>query len=162
MISYLHIGRNLYKLFLIIFVAFFLFISCENTSNKNYDRNDFTPIPGPPPMPMIFEGNFSICKTKILFFCLKYEPGPENLEIYGEIVHGSSPISKTLNGNYMHVILGPVSIDDNEKKEVSFYLVNGQGDNIKANETWKFSDRLPSPTTIYLDLSFDRLPKEEK
>ena len=59
----------------------------------------------------------------------------------------------------MHIILGPVSIDDEEKKEVNFYLSNGEKDNVKANETWKFSERLSSPTTIYLDLSFDRLPK---
>ena len=62
----------------------------------------------------------------------------------------------------MHVILGPVSIDDEEKKEVNFYLGDRENDNVKANETWKFSERLSSPTTIYLDLSFDRLPKEEK
>ena len=159
MIKHLYIGRNLYKLLFVIFLALFLFISCEDRSKKNYDRNDFIPIAGPPPMPMIFEGNFSICKTKILFFCLKYEPGPENLVIYGEIVHGSYPISRTLNGKYMHIILGPVSIDDEEKKEVNFYLSNGEKDNVKANETWKFSERLSSPTTIYLDLSFDRLPK---
>ena len=36
------------------------------------------------------------------------------------------------------------------------------GDNVKANESWKFSEKLSSPTTIYLDLSFDRLPKKEK
>ena len=62
----------------------------------------------------------------------------------------------------MHIILGPVSIDDEKKSEVNFYLGDKDGDNVKANESWKFSEKLSSPTTIYLDLSFDRLPKKEK
>ena len=137
-------------------------VSCKDDSRKKYDRDDFTALEGPPPMPMIFDGNFTVCKSKIFFFCLNYEPGPENINIFAEIVHGGSPMAKTLEGKYMHVILGPVSIEDEQKSEVNFYLGNKNGDNVKANESWKFSKKLSSPTTIYLDLSFDRLPKKEK
>ena len=152
MTEYLYKTKNLFILLSMIFLISILLISCENDSRKIYDREDFTPIKGPPPMPMI----------KIIFFCLNYEPGPENINIFGEIVHGGSPIAKTLSGKYMHIILGPVSIDDEKKSEVNFYIGDKDGDNVKANESWKFSEKLSSPTTIYLDLSFDRLPKKEK
>ena len=162
MTKYFYKTKNLFILFSMTLPLFFLLISCENDSRKIYDREDFIPISGPPPMPMIFEGNFTVCKSKIIFFCLNYEPGPENIDIFGEIVHGGSPTAKTLSGKYMHIILGPVSIDDEKKSEVNFYIGDKDGDSVKANESWKFSEKLSSPTTIYLDLSFDRLPKEEK
>tara|TARA_B100000427_G_scaffold178809_2_gene148784 strand:+ start:2360 stop:2848 length:489 start_codon:yes stop_codon:yes gene_type:complete len=162
MTNYFYKTKNLLILLSMILLFSFLLVSCKDDSRKNYDREDFTPIPGPPPMPMIFEGNFTVCKSKILFFCLSYEPGPENIDIFGEIVHGGSLIAKTLPGKYMHVILSPVSIDDEQKSEVNFYLGKKDGDNVKANESWKFSEKFSSPTTIYLDLSFDRLPKKEK
>ena len=67
---------------------------------------------------------------------MNYEPGPENINIFGEIVHGGSPIAKTLSGKYMHIILGPVSIDDEKKREVNFYLGDKDGDNVKANKSF--------------------------
>ena len=48
------------------------------------------------------------------------------------------------------------SLNDNESALIHFR------DKTMTNESWKFSEKLSSPTTIYLDLSFDRLPKKEK
>ena len=113
-----------------------------------YDREDFTPIAGPPQFPIIFEGNFTV----------DGEPGPADSTIYAEFIHGGSPISTTFEGEYVQVILGPVSEDDLEHGVISFYLGTREGDHVKAKETWEW-DTVGKPTNQVLDLSFDRLPE---
>ncbi len=113
-----------------------------------YDRDDFTPISGPPPLPMIFEGKFTVAG----------EPGPADQTIYAEFIHGGSPRSTTLAGEYLHVILGPVSVDDIEHGVISFYLGTRAGDHVKADQTWTWS-QVSQPTNQVLDLSFPRFPE---
>lgn len=85
-----------------------------------YDREDFTPIAGPPQFPIIFEGSFTV----------DGEPGPADSTIYAEFIHGGSPISTTFEGEYVQVILGPVSEDDIEHGVISFYLGTREGDHV--------------------------------
>lgn len=113
-----------------------------------YDREDFTPIAGPPPLPMIFEGKFTVAG----------EPGPADQTIYAEFVHGGSPRSTTLEGEYIQVILGPVSVDDIDLGVISFYLGTRAGDHVKADQTWTWS-QVNQPTNQVLDLSFPRFPE---
>lgn len=113
-----------------------------------YDRDDFTPVPGPPPLPMIFEGKFTVAG----------EPGPADQTIYAEFVHGGSPRSTTLEGEYIQVILGPVSVDDINLGVISFYLGTRAGDHVKADQTWTWS-QVNQPTNQVLDLSFPRFPE---
>jgi hypothetical protein len=113
-----------------------------------YDREDFTPIAGPPQFPIIFEGSFTV----------DGEPGPADSTIYAEFIHGGSPISTTFEGEYVQVILGPVSEDDIEHGVISFYLGTREGDHVKAKETWEW-DTVGKPTNQVLDLTFDRLPE---
>ena len=122
--------------------------SSSDVEPTPYDREDFTPIAGPPPFPMIFEGKFTV----------DGEPGPADQTIYAEFIHGGSPLSTTLSGEYVHVILGPVSVDDLEHGEISFYLGTRDGDKVKAKETWKW-DTVGKPTNQVLDLTFPRLPE---
>jgi hypothetical protein len=113
-----------------------------------YDRDDFTPIAGPPSFPMIFEGSFTV----------DGEPGPADQTIYAEFIHGGSPRSTTFEGKYVQVILGPVSDEDLEHGIISFYLGTRDGDHVKAEETWEWAG-VGSPTNQVLDLTFSRLPK---
>ncbi|MBH62992.1 MAG: hypothetical protein CL569_11235 [Alphaproteobacteria bacterium] len=113
-----------------------------------YDRKDFTPIAGPPIFPIIFEGKFTV----------DGKPGPKDQTIYAEFIHGGSQLSKTLKGEYIHVILGPVSVDDLEHGAISFYLGTRNGDRVKAKETWEWNT-LSKPTNQVLDLTFPRLPE---
>ena len=98
---------------------------------------------------MIFEGKFTVAG----------EPGPADQTIYAEFIHGGSPNSTTFEGEYVQVILGPVSIEDVEHGLVTFYLGTREGDHVKADQTWEW-DQLSRPTNQVLDLSFARLPKD--
>jgi len=113
-----------------------------------YDREDFTPIAGPPQFPMIFEGKFTV----------DGEPGPADQTIYAEFIHGGAPRSTTFEGEYVQVILGPVSEADLEHGVISFYLGTREGDHVKAKETWEWNP-VGNPTNQVLDLSFSRLPE---
>jgi hypothetical protein len=113
-----------------------------------YDREDFTPVAGPPPFPVIFEGKFTV----------DGEPGPADATIYAEFIHGGSPLSTTFEGEFVQVILGPVSQADLEHGVISFYLGTREGDHVKAKETWDW-DTVVKPTNQVLDLTFDRLPE---
>ncbi len=113
-----------------------------------YDREDFTPIAGPPRFPIIFEGKFTV----------DGEPGPADQTIYAEFIHGGSPRSTTYEGEYVQVILGPVSEADLEHGVITFYLGTRDGDHVKAKETWEW-EGVSSPTNQVLDLSFPRLPE---
>ncbi len=133
----------------------FTIIGCTNNDVEStpveptpYDREDFTPLDGPPPFPIIFSGKFTV----------NSEPGPANQTIYAEFIHGGSPPSRTLEGEYMQVILGPVSTDDVAHGIISFYLGSRDGDHVKAKETWKW-DQVNLPTNQSLDLTFSRLPE---
>jgi hypothetical protein len=100
---------------------------------------------------MIFEGKFTVAG----------ERGPADQTIYAEFIHGGSPNSKTLEGEYLQVILGPVSVDDLEHGVISFYLGTREGDHVKADQTWTWNQttRPANPTNQVLDLSFPRLPE---
>ena len=135
------------------FVAAFLMIiavvgCASDVEHTTYDREDFTPIAGPPPFPIIFEGKFTV----------DGEPGPADSTIYAEFIHGGSPISTTFEGEYVQVILGPVSESDLEHGVISFYLGTRDGDHVKANEMWDW-DTVAKPTNQVLDLTFDRFPE---
>jgi hypothetical protein len=113
-----------------------------------YDRTDFTPVAGPPPFPIIFEGKFTV----------DGKPGPVGSTIYAEFIHGGSPISTTLHeGEYAQVILGPVSESDIEHGMISFYLGTRVGDHVKAEETWAWNP-IDGVTNQVLDLTFSRNP----
>lgn len=113
-----------------------------------YDREDFVPLAGPPPFPIIFEGNFIV----------DGKPGPADQTIYAEFIHGGSPRSTTFAGEYMQVILGPVSLADIEHGVITFYLGTRDGDHVKAEETWEW-DQISKPTNQVLNLTFPRLPE---
>ena len=135
------------------FVAAFLMIiavvgCASDVEPTPYDREDFTPMVGPPPFPIIFEGKFTV----------DGEPGPADSTIYAEFIHGGSPISTTFEGEYVQVILGPVSESDLEHGVISFYLGTRDGDHVKANEMWDW-DTVTKPTNQVLDLTFDRFPE---
>ena len=135
------------------FVAAFLMIiavagCASDVEPTPYDREDFTPMAGPPPFPIIFEGKFTV----------DGEPGPADSTIYAEFIHGGSPISTTFEGEYVQVILGPVSESDLEHGVISFYLGTRDGDHVKANEMWDW-DTVAKPTNQVLDLTFDRFPE---
>ena len=112
-----------------------------------YDRDLFTPITGPPPSPIIFAGKFTVAG----------EPGPADQTIYAEFIHGGSGNSTTLEGEYVQLILGPVSVDDIEHGVIGFYLGTRDGDHVKADQTWEWS-AVAQPTNQVLDLSFPHLP----
>ncbi|MDP6056825.1 MAG: hypothetical protein QF676_01770 [Dehalococcoidia bacterium] len=112
-----------------------------------YDREDFTPIAGPPQFPIIFEGKYIV----------DGEPGPAGQTIYAEFIHGGSPRSRTFDGEYVQVVLGPVSEADLKHGVISFYLGTRDGDHVKAKETWEWNP-VGSPTNQILDLNFERLP----
>jgi hypothetical protein len=113
-----------------------------------YDREVFTPYAGPPVFPIIFEGKFTV----------DGEPGPADQTIYAEFIHGGSPRSTTFEGEYVQVILGPVSKDDIEHGIIHFYLGTRDGDHVTAEETWDW-DTLGQPTNQVQNLTFPRLPK---
>ena len=113
-----------------------------------YDREDFTPLDGPPHFPIIFDGKFTV----------DGKPGPVNQTIYAEFIHGGSPPSRTLKGEYVQVILGPVSAADIEHGIISFNLGSRDGDHVKAKETWPW-DQVNLPTNQSLDLTFSHLPE---
>ncbi|MBG82274.1 MAG: hypothetical protein CL791_03070 [Chloroflexi bacterium] len=124
-------------------------VGCESQIQPTpYDRNDYTPIAGPPTFPMIFDGKFTV----------DGKPGPSEQTIYAEFIHGGSPLSRTLEGEYIQVILSPVSVDDLEHGEISFYLGTRDGDHVKAKETWQW-DTTNKPINQTLNLTFPRLPK---
>ncbi len=125
-------------------------VGCTSTEIEAtpYDREDFTPVAGPPPFPIIFEGKFTV----------DGEPGPAGQTIYAEFIHGGSPRSTTFEGEYVQVILGPVSMADLEYGIINFYLGTRAGDNVKAEETWNWNG-VEKPTNQILDLTFPRLPK---
>ena len=125
-------------------------IGCTNNDVEPtpYDREDFTPLDGPPPFPIIFAGKFTV----------DGKPGPADQTIYAEFIHGGSPPSRTLEGEYMQVILGPVSAIDLEHGIISFYLGSRDGDHVKAKETWNW-DQVKMPTNQALNLTFSRLPE---
>jgi len=134
---------------MLLVVAVMAFAGCSTDGDPTpYDRNDFTPIAGPPRFPMIFEGEFTV----------DGEPGPAGLTIYGEFIHGGSPLSNTLAGKYVQVILGPVSESDLEHGTINFYLGDREGDRVKAEESWEWKG-VGQPTNQVLNLSFPRLPK---
>jgi hypothetical protein len=144
--------NNLYLRFILatFIVAAIAIVGCS-TSNAEptpYDREDFTPVAGPPPFPMIFEGTFTV----------DGEPGPADQTIYAEFIHGGSPNSTTFAGEYIQVILGPVSRSDVEHGVITFYLGTREGDHVKAAETWTW-DTVSQPTNQVLNLTFDRLPE---
>jgi hypothetical protein len=126
-------------------------VGCSSTEAEPtpYDRADFTPVAGPPPFPIIFEGKFTV----------DGEPGPADSTIYAEFIHGGSPISTTYEGEYVQVILGPVSESDIEHGVISFYLGTRAGDHVKAEETWEWNT-VGSVTNQVLDLTFSRNPIE--
>ena len=133
--------------FIVVFIAV---IGCTTTGAEPtpYDREDFTPLAGPPPFPLIFEGNFTVGgKT-----------GPADQTIYAEFIHGGSLRSTTLAGEYVQVILGPVSLDDIEHGVITFYLGTRDGEHVKAEETWEW-DQIGKPTNQVLNLTFPRLPE---
>ncbi|MCX8277618.1 MAG: hypothetical protein OTJ43_05010 [Dehalococcoidia bacterium] len=135
------------------FVAAFLMIiavagCASDVEPTPYDREDFTPMAGPPPFPIIFEGKFTV----------DGDPGPADSTIYAEFIHGGSPRSTTFKGEYVQVILGPVSESDLEHGVISFYLGTRDGDHVKANEMWDW-DTVAKPTNQVLDLTFDRFPE---
>ena len=132
-------------------LAVFAVIGCSTTDVEPtpYDREDFTPVAGPPPFPIIFQGKFTV----------DGEPGPAGSTIYAEFIHGGSPISTTYEGEYVQVILGPVSESDIEHGVVSFYLGTRAGDHVKAEETWEWGT-VAQPTNQVLDLTFSRNPVE--
>ena len=70
-------------------------VGCSSTEVEPtpYDRADFTPVAGPPPFPIIFEGKFTV----------DGEPGPADSTIYAEFIHGGSPISTTYAVSYTHL-----------------------------------------------------------
>ncbi len=131
-------------------VLMFAIIGCTNNHVEPtpYDREDFTPLDGPPPFPIIFGGKFTV----------DGKPGPADQIIYAEFIHGGSPPSRTLEGEYLQVILGPVSAADIEHGIISFYLGERDGDHVKAKETWEW-DQVNLPTNQSLDLTFSRLPE---
>jgi len=46
---------------MLLVVAVMAFAGCSTDGDPTpYDRNDFTPIAGPPRFPMIFEGEFTV------------------------------------------------------------------------------------------------------
>jgi len=114
-----------------------------------YDREDFTPIAGPPAFPIIFEGQFTV----------DGEPGPAYQTIYAEFIHGGSLPSTTGDGEFTDVIVGPVSVDDIEYGVISFFLGTRDGDHVKAAQTWVW-DSPKAPANQVLNLSFPRLPLE--
>ena len=128
----------------------FAIIGCTNNDAEPtpYDREDFTPLDGPPPFPIIFDGKFTV----------DGKPGPANQTIYAEFIHGGSPLSRTFEGEYIQVILGPVSAADIEHGIISFYLGSRDGDHVKAKETWVW-DQVNLPTNQSLDLTFSSFPK---
>ena len=128
----------------------FAIIGCTNNDADPtpYDREDFSPLDGPPPFPIIFGGKFTV----------DGKPGPANQTIYAEFIHGGSPLSTTFEGEYVQVILGPVSDADIEHGIISFYLGSRDGDHVKAKETWTW-DQVNLPTNQSLNLTFSRLPE---
>ena len=128
----------------------FITIACtdDDIEPTPYDREDFTALDGPPPFPIIFGGKFTV----------NGNPGPADQTIYAEFIHGGSPLSTTFEGEYVQVILGPVSNADIEHGVISFYLGSRDGDHVKAKETWIW-DQVNVPTNQLLDLTFSRLPE---
>lgn len=146
--------RSKNRLCLVLAIAVALVVGILGCSSENigeptpYDRDDFTPIPGPPPPPVIFNGKFTVAG----------DPGPADQTIYAEFIHGGSPRSTTFKGEYVQVILGPVSVDDLDHGVISFYLGTRAGDHVKADQTWTWSP-VNQPTNQVLDLSFPRMPE---
>ncbi len=146
--------KNLYLRFtLAAFIAALVaVIGCSTTEAEveptPYDREDFTPLAGPPPVPIIVEGKFTV----------DGEPAPADQTIYAEFIHGGSLRSTTFAGEYVQVILGPVSVDDIEHGVITFYLGTRDSDHVKAEETWEW-DPVSKPTNQVLDLTFSRLPE---
>ncbi len=143
-------SRTRLRLILTIAVALAAAIlGCSSDGEPTpYDRNIFTPVPGPPPLPVIFEGKFTVAG----------KPGPAGQIIYAEFIHGGSPYTTTFEGDYVKVILGPVSVDDIEFGAINFYLGTRDGDHVKADQSWEWS-RVNQPTNQVLDLTFPRLPE---
>ena len=133
----------------VVMLAAILGCSSDNEAEATpYDREDFTPVPGVPELPMIFAGDFTVAG----------EPGPADQTIYAEFIHGGSPDSTTLEGKYVQVILGPVSVADLSSGVINFYLGTREGDHVKAEQTWEW-ESVDQPTNQVLDLSFPRLPE---
>lgn len=143
-------SKTRFRLILTIAIVMTLAIlSCSTDAEPTpYNRDDFTPIAGPPPLPIIFNGKFTVAG----------EPGPADQTIYAEFIHGGSLNSTTLDGEYIHVILGPVSVDDIEHGVIGFYLGTREGDHVKADQTWTWSP-VSRPTNQVLDLAFPRFPE---
>jgi hypothetical protein len=144
-------GKSKLRPVLVIAVVLVLAIfGCSTDSGAEptpYDRDIFTPYPGPPQLPIIFNGKYTV----------DGEAGPADQTIYAEFVHGGSPSSTTVEGRYIQVILSPVSIDDLDSGVISFYLGTREGDHVRADETWTWNE-VNQPTNQVLDLSFPRFP----
>ena len=143
-------SKTRFRLILIIAVVMTVaIVNCSTDAEPTpYNRDDFTPIAGPPPLPMIFNGKFTVAGA----------PGPANQTIYAEFIHGGSTYFTTLDGEYVQLILGPVSVDDIEHGVIGFYLGTREGDHVKADQTWTWSP-VSRPTNQVLDLSFPRFPE---
>lgn len=118
-----------------------------NPTQEIINSDDFIPITGPPPMPHIFNGKFTI----------KNKPGPKGVTIFAQIIDGGSPISVTNQGSYMHIILSPVSERDLDHGIFHFYIGSREGEYIEADQRYNIKS-ITNPTVIELDLNFSRLP----
>ena len=145
---------NIKKIFIMLMILIFsINISCaENEKDLRptqevINSEDFTLLEGPPPLPYIFYGNFTIDNN----------PGPAGIKIFAQIIDGGSPISVTENGSYRHIILSPVSQKDLDHGIIHFYLGNREGNYVESDQIFKIK-KIDNPTTINLDLNFSNIP----
>lgn len=145
--------KNLSIMFMILF--FSINFSCaENEQDLRptqqiINSEDFQPIDGPPPLPYIFHGKFTIDN----------KPGPTGIKIFGQIIDGGSPLSITENGYYRHIILSPVSQKDLDHGIIHFYLGSREGNYVESDQIFKIK-KINNPTTINLDLNFSNIPSK--
>ncbi|MBI63775.1 MAG: hypothetical protein CL778_00655 [Chloroflexi bacterium] len=142
------------KIFIILMILIFsIHISCvENEQDLRptqqiINSEDFQILEGPPPLPFIFNGKFTIDN----------KPGPAGITIFAQIIDGGSPIAVTENGSYRHIILSPVSQKDLEHGIIHFYLGDREGNYVESDQIFKLK-KINNPTTINLDLNFSNIP----
>ena len=130
----------------LLIVAIFTLAACGGVESEPTAVPVKLPPDGPVSWPYIFSGLATV----------QGEPVPVGIPIFARLGTARSPVTKTLEGNYLNVVVGPLTEED-MNAHISFYLGSPDGDSVESEQSVKF--KMPAgPENHRLDLNFARLP----
>ena len=130
----------------LLVVAILSLTACGGVESEPTAEPAKLPPGGPVSWPYIFSGLATV----------EGNPVPAGIPIFARLGTARSPVTKTLEGNYLNVVIGPQTEED-INAHISFHLGSPDGDSVKSEQSVKF--KIPAgPENHKLDLDFARLP----